>query len=150
MVTTPSHPGTHVAFDVTTLVGAGGFGYVPTLIVVVAVQPFTSVPVTVYTVPAHKADILFPVTNGPDGETEYTIVTGLYKITMPLQPGLQLAGVLDRIVGATGPLTVPIVTDVVDVHPVTLEVPVIVYVVPAHKPVIILPTIGGITDGLIE
>jgi hypothetical protein len=140
-----------VALVVTTLVGAGGFGYVPTLIVVCTLQPPASIPVTVYTVPAHKLDILFPVTNGPDGAIEYTNAMGLFNIIIPLQPGLQLAGVLDKTVGATGPLTVPVVIVVVDVQPeVTLEVPVIVYVVPAHKPVITLPNIGGITAGLIE
>ena len=139
-----------VALVVTTLVGAGGFGYVPTLIVVCTLQPPASIPVTVYTIPAHKPNILFPITIGPDGAIEYTNVTGLYKMTMPLQPGLQLAGVLDSTVGARGPLTVPIVTVVVDVQLVTLDVPVMVYMVPEHKPLMLFPIIEGMTDGLIE
>ena len=52
-------------------------------------------------------------------------------------------------VGAAGELNVPIVTVVVDVQPFTLDVPVIVYITPEHNPLMLFPTIAGITAGLI-
>jgi hypothetical protein len=68
IVTTPSQPGLQLAFVVTTLVGAAGFGDTPTWIVVTTVQPAASAPVTVYVVPAHKPLTLFPIAIGPIGE----------------------------------------------------------------------------------
>ena len=91
---------------------------------------------------------MFPIDTGPIGEKLYVNATALLKIKVPSQPGLQLAGVLDVTVGAAGALNVPIVTVVVDVQPFTLDVPVIVYKTPEHKPLMLFPTIAGITAGL--
>ena len=100
-------------------------------------------------VPAHKPLTLFPTAIGPAGEKLYVNATALLNSNVPSQPGLQLAGVLEATVGAAGPFTVPTCTVVVEVQPFKLDVPVIVYKTPEHKPVILFPTIAGITDGLI-
>ena len=117
--------------------------------VVCTIQPAASAPVTVYVVPAHKPLTLFPTAVGPAGEKLYVNDTALLKSKVPSQPGLQLAGVLETTVGAAGELNVPIVTVVVDVQPFTLDVPVIVYITPEHNPLMLFPTIAGITAGLI-
>jgi hypothetical protein len=121
------------------------FGNELTAIVVVAVlvQPATLVPITVYVVVV-VGIILTPFVTPP--LHVYVFAPPPVKVSVfPAQTVVALAFAV-----TVGSGFDEIINVVVEVQPVTLEVPVIVYVVPAHKPVITLPTIGGITDGLIE
>ena len=115
IVAVPSQPGKQLAFVVEVTVGAAGGGGVVTVTVVVFEQPFASVPVTIYTVPAHNPLIKLPTMRPAAGEIVYTKLFGLIR-SVPSQPGKQVAGVV-KDVGGSGK------DDAVTVTVVVLEQP---------------------------